>query len=125
PILVRFVDNIEIDGELCDGWPVLVAGATRLAAVKMLGWEHVEALEIKGDDLDAELVEIDENLMRAELSPSERAAHLARRKAIYEEKNGKAKAKGAHAANAAMGRSNANANLADAFVADVASKTGK
>lgn len=34
-------------------------------------------------DLRAELAMIDENLCRAELSPSERAAQTARRKAIY------------------------------------------
>lgn len=122
PILVRFVDNIEIDGELCDGWPVLVAGATRLAAVKMLGWEHVEALEIKGDDLDAELVEIDENLMRAELTPSERAAHLARRKEIYEQKHPETKlGENQHT----RARKVCGTTPAERFTADTAAKTGK
>src|SRR5690606_13533286 len=36
------------------------------------------------EHLQAELVEIDENLMRAELTPAQRAAHIKRRKQIWE-----------------------------------------
>jgi uncharacterized ParB-like nuclease family protein len=61
----------------------LTAGAHRLAACKSLGLADVEAIEIEETDLRAELAMIDENLMRAELSASERAQQTARRKAIY------------------------------------------
>jgi hypothetical protein len=81
--------------------------------------DHIEADQ-------AELIEIDENLIRSNLSPAEEAMHLARRKDLYEKVHGKAKAKGAHAANKKMGRANdATANLPDAFTTDVAKKTGQ
>jgi hypothetical protein len=63
----------------------LIAGAHRLAAGKRLQWSEIRA-EISDDrsaDLMA-LMEIDENLMRADLSAAERAAHQAARKAAYE-----------------------------------------
>jgi hypothetical protein len=61
----------------------------------------------------AELTEVDENLARAELSPAEEALHIKRRKEVWAEINGPAKAIGAKAANAAIGRKvDANANSA-------------
>ena len=63
----------------------LVAGAHRLAAAQMLGWTHIEAFLV--DDLEEEetrLLEIDENLYRAELTPLDRCRFMARRKEIYE-----------------------------------------
>lgn len=65
-----------------DGYEV-VAGSHRLQAIELLGWREVMCLLVEDDDLRAELAMIDENLCRAELSPSERATQTARRKAIY------------------------------------------
>lgn len=65
-----------------DGWEV-IAGAHRLEASKSLGLTDIEADIVSADDLHAELAMIDENLCRAELSPSDRAQQTARRKAIY------------------------------------------
>lgn len=62
----------------------LVAGAHRLAAAKMLGWETIAALFMDADDIDRQLWEIDENLMRSELTPTQQAEHLARRKELWE-----------------------------------------
>jgi hypothetical protein len=74
----------------------------------------------------AELIEIDENLIRSDLSPAEEAMHLTRRKELYEKVHGKAKAKGARAANKKMGKKNdATDNLSDAFSIDIAKKTGQ
>jgi hypothetical protein len=74
----------------------------------------------------AELIEIDENLIRSDLSPAEEAMHLTRRKELYEKVHGKAKAKGARAANKKMGKANdATDNLSDAFTTDVAKRTGQ
>jgi ParB family chromosome partitioning protein len=73
-----------LDGHLTAGVPVLVAGAHRLAAAKALGWSHINCIEVDDDALRAELWEIDENLMRSELSPAQQADHLARRKVIWE-----------------------------------------
>jgi len=63
---------------------VLKAGRHRLEAFKALGLEEIP-VEIKNlDPLRSELVEIDENLIRAELHFIDRGEHLARRKKIYE-----------------------------------------
>jgi ParB family chromosome partitioning protein len=65
-----------------DGYEV-IAGAHRLEASKSLGLTDIDADIVAADDLHAELAMIDENLCRAELSPSDRASQTARRKAIY------------------------------------------
>jgi hypothetical protein len=85
PITIRVVDEMMLDGHLTAGVPILVAGAHRLAAAKSLGWTHIDCIEVDDDALRAELWEIDENLMRSELSPAQQADHLARRKVIWEE----------------------------------------
>jgi len=103
-------------------WEV-IAGSHRLAACRKLGLVEIESIIVDDDDLHAELAMIDENLCRAELSPADRARQTFRRKEIYEELNGKAKAIGAAAANAVMGN-DANANLADAFSSETAKLTG-
>jgi hypothetical protein len=65
-----------------EGYQV-VAGHHRFAACDLLGWPEIDATVVDDDDLHAELAMIDENLCRAELSPSDRAKQTARRKAIY------------------------------------------
>lgn len=57
---------------------VLVAGAHRLAAAKLLGWEYIDCIVLDCDETQAELWEIAENLHRAELSVIERAEQIAR-----------------------------------------------
>lgn len=71
--------RVRADG---DRWEV-VAGAHRLLAHRQLGLTEIECHIVTDDDLHAELAMIDENLCRAELSPSDRARQTARRKAIY------------------------------------------
>ena len=64
---------------------VLIAGRHRLEAVRQLGLGCIMATVL--DRLtanEAELAEIDENLVRAELTPIERDLHVARRKQLYE-----------------------------------------
>jgi len=43
------------------------------------------AIFVKGDRINHQLWEIDENLIRAELSPTEQAAHLAKRRELWGE----------------------------------------
>ena len=62
---------------------VLVAGAHRLEAVRSLGWTAVDALIVDATHDELDLIEIDENLVRAELTPLDRARFLDRRKQIY------------------------------------------
>lgn len=67
-----------------DGRYLLVAGAHRLAAIRSHGWPEIDADIQSLDDLGAKLVEIDENLARAELTVLDRARSLAARKDVYE-----------------------------------------
>jgi N6-adenosine-specific RNA methylase IME4 len=63
----------------------LVAGRHRLEAVRELDLDRISAVVLDGLDADAALLaEIDENLVRADLSPAERALHVGRRKELYE-----------------------------------------
>lgn len=62
----------------------LIAGLHRLEAAKQLGWESIPAIIVDTSDTEARLAEIDENLMRGELSAAERAIHIAERKRLYE-----------------------------------------
>ena len=80
PISVRYYS------ERPDGFPaggtddalVLMTGAHRLAAAKRLGWEKIECfVHYEGDEIDAQLWEIAENLHRAELSALERDEQVA------------------------------------------------
>jgi ParB-like chromosome segregation protein Spo0J len=61
----------------------LIAGRHRLTACQQLGLAEVECIVVEANDIRAELAMIDENLCRADLSPSDRARWTARRKAIY------------------------------------------
>lgn len=76
PVCVKY----SADGGTC----TLVAGAHRLAAAKHLGWDSIDTVEIVGGDLTAQLAEIDENLCRSELTPTQEGEHLARRKEVWE-----------------------------------------
>lgn len=81
PIIVRRAQVFV--GIVRDGYKV-VAGNHRVSAARALGWTHIDAFIHDGDELTAELAEIDENLQRAELTPAQRAAAIHRRKEIWE-----------------------------------------
>jgi ParB family chromosome partitioning protein len=61
-----------------DGELVLVAGGHRLAAALKLGWKEIDCIEFDGDEIDAELWEIAENLHRADLTVLQRSEQIAR-----------------------------------------------
>lgn len=64
---------------------VLIAGAHRLLAAKQLGWTKIDCfVHYEGDEIDAGLWEIDENLCRSELTEAEEARCLAKRKELWE-----------------------------------------
>lgn len=73
PISIRVIDTAEVDGQ-----PVLVAGAHRLAAARELGWSHIDCIEVDGDEVQAELWEIAENLHRLDLTKEQRDEHIRR-----------------------------------------------
>lgn len=67
-----------------DRWEV-IAGVHRLMAHRKLGLVEIECNVVTDDDLHAELAMIDENLIRVELSATERAVSMSRRRDIYNE----------------------------------------
>lgn len=83
PPAVVFRDGIVIDGEETENTPVLIYGRHRVLALQELGEVTVECIVHDVDDLHAELMEIDENLARAELSPAQEIAHFNRRKDVW------------------------------------------
>jgi len=67
-----------------DGECVLVAGLHRVKAACDLGWDWIDCIFADGmTDIDRQLWEIDENLMRAELNPTELGEHITRRKELW------------------------------------------
>jgi len=85
PPAVRFVDKMMVNGVEEYNAAVLIVGHHRILALKSLGKESVECDVYNVDPLRAELMEIDENLARAELSPAEEALHIKRRKEVWEQ----------------------------------------
>lgn len=83
PITVRRVKKSRA-GQVVDAFEV-IAGLHRLKAFRKLSRETIPAFVQDMDDARAELAMIDENLCRSDLSPAERAAAHARRKAIYQQ----------------------------------------
>lgn len=66
----------------------LVAGRHRLEAAKQLGWEQIDAIEVHDmSEIDRQIWEIDENLIRSELTPTQEAEHLAKRKELWGQRN--------------------------------------
>ena len=65
-----------------DGKYVLVAGLHRIEGRKKNGSKTILATVV--EDMDADQAEIDENLIRANLTVAERAMHVAARKSLYE-----------------------------------------
>ena len=61
---------------------VLVAGAHRLEAARSLGWTQIEALIVDAPEPERRLIEIDENLARADLTPLDRARFLCEHKKV-------------------------------------------
>jgi len=66
----------------------LVAGLHRLRAAILLKWGLIPCILVEMDEADRQMWEIDENLCRSELTPSEITLHMAERKKIWESKGG-------------------------------------
>jgi ParB family chromosome partitioning protein len=102
----------------------LVSGRHRLEAARKLGWGSIRALVVEGFDADrAQLAEIDENLIRADLGPAELSAHLKTRKDIFERLHPETKQGGAP--GKAGGGKKAKNDKLSSFATDTAAKTGQ
>ena len=82
PVIVK--PGVIYDGAIMVQGYRAVAGNHRISAARALGWDEIDAFVDDGEELKLELAEIDENLLRAELTPAQRAAAVARRKEIWE-----------------------------------------
>lgn len=66
---------------------VILAGARRFQALSNLGYTEAPVLVVDKNPLETELVSIDENLVRKDLSKIEIESHLRRAKEIYQDLN--------------------------------------
>jgi ParB family chromosome partitioning protein len=64
---------------------VILAGARRYQALMNLGRTEAPVIIMEGNDLEKELISIDENLVRKDLSKIEIESHLRRAKEIYQQ----------------------------------------
>ncbi len=108
---------------------VLIAGWHRLEACRSLGWEAIDATVLSVDDIEAEIIEISENLFRNELTVLERGQQYKRLKAFYEVKypeteNGQSQALGMNKALNNNVKVESTFTL-PSFVADTAAKINK
>ncbi len=105
----------------------LVAGLHRYHGALLIGWTEIDVEVRILDDRQAKVVEIDENLMRRELSALDRAVFLAERKRLWEEAHPETKHGGDFRRKS---RKSADKNQVDnmatwsRFSADVAERTG-
>ncbi len=70
------------DGEAVE----LVAGAHRVEAAKKLGWEKIDCVFVDMDSHDRQLWQIDENLIRSDLTDLQRAQHTAKRAEVVKQR---------------------------------------
>lgn len=92
---------------------VILAGARRYQAMLNIGYTEAPVMVIQGNALEKELVSIDENLVRRDLSKIEIESHLRRAKEIYQELHPSADAE-AQAAADEMDAQNVNDTDEDA-----------
>ena len=120
PITVRAP---HVDREVGDSQQYeIVAGHHRFEAIRALGYVKIDCYIVAADDPDAAMWEIDENLVRAELTKMELADHLVRRKAEYLKRHPETR-NGGLPGKAGGGKVAKNDNLAS-FAKDTADKTG-
>ncbi|WP_194913632.1 ParB N-terminal domain-containing protein [Azospirillum sp. INR13] len=100
----------------------LIAGGHRLAACTKLEWATISAFVYEATEDEARLAEIDENLVRHELNPLDRATFLFERKAIYERLNPEA-AKGGDRGNQHTGGKTRQSEIVS-FSRDTAERIG-
>jgi ParB-like chromosome segregation protein Spo0J len=101
----------------------LISGLHRLESVRTLGQHEILARLIDVSEVQAAMIEIDENLARVELTALERAEHMSRRKQLYEALHPEVKHGGAPG-KAGGGKAKSKDARVASFAADTAKKTG-
>lgn len=101
----------------------LVAGRHRLEAAKLLGWTEIAATILDLDRVDREIAEIDENLVRHDLTALERGRQLERRHDLYVQKHPET-IRGTSGGKAGGRGRQKIANDTVSFAIDAAKKTG-
>ncbi len=81
----------------------LVAGAHRLRAAIIAGLDAIDAVVVKADKAEAQLLEISENLFRNELSVIDRAIFVQKWREIWEDSHGKIERGGDRKSNHQVG----------------------
>jgi ParB family chromosome partitioning protein len=61
----------------------LVAGGHRFRGAELNGWDGIAAIVVEASDLQAEMMELEENLVRHELNALDRAVFLAKWQTVY------------------------------------------
>lgn len=102
----------------------LIAGYHRLQACKALNCHQISAIVIDVSEIKAELMEIDENIIRKDLTALERAEQLKRRKELYEKLHPECASDYVKAQNLPK-RNNFASENQKSFTKDSAQKTGK
>ncbi|MFW6344732.1 MAG: ParB/RepB/Spo0J family partition protein [Halomonas sp.] len=124
PITVRKAPVMD-GGVSVSGYEV-VAGNHRVAAVRALGKEVIEAFVLVDEDRwDQEMREIDENLIRAELTAAQRASAIKRRKALWEQRHGEKETGGQSLATSLKDGRKAGKQHEKQFASDTAERTGQ
>lgn len=121
PIIVRKAMKIRHVRD-AEAWEILAGHHRYEACAVVLKWAEVPCVVREEDDLRAELIMIDENLCRAELSPAQSAYQTARRKEIYEALHPEARAQ---VRQAHIKHGSADDNLSPAFTDATAEATGR
>jgi ParB-like chromosome segregation protein Spo0J len=100
----------------------LAAGEHRLEAAKLLKWDTIRCTVVPEgtSDAEVELIELDENLVRAELGESERTKIMLRRKELYDAANPDAPKRGGNRKS-----KDREKPLKKTFAGDAADKTGE
>lgn len=98
----------------------LVAGGHRMRAAAIAGLAEVAAVLFDGSALQARLREIDENLVRRELSELDRGSFLAQRKAVWEELHPETR----HGGDRSRSKLDMMSDLLGRFTAEAAERMG-
>jgi hypothetical protein len=121
PILVRRTSKADDAIQVYE----LVAGRHRYAACSQLNLTTIPAIIVDADDLHVELIEIDENLCRKNLSPAQEALAVARRKQIYEQLHPETKHGGSRTPSRQSGVLKSIQKSMKRFSAATAAQTGR